>query len=115
VKRETPKPREKAFVCMFCGRAGHLDEFCFRRKSIEKRRFDYARNSYHDEFIDFSPHSYSHALARTLKDRRRRPEGDECEPIKIPHGNLAYDPKQTQHASLLTRSRPHSYRKATSP
>jgi hypothetical protein len=29
VKRESPKPREKAFVCMFCGRAGHLDEFCF--------------------------------------------------------------------------------------
>jgi hypothetical protein len=29
VKRETPKPREAAFVCMFCDRAGHLDEFCF--------------------------------------------------------------------------------------
>jgi hypothetical protein len=29
VKREAPKPREEAFVCMFCGRAGHLDEFCF--------------------------------------------------------------------------------------
>jgi hypothetical protein len=28
-KKETPKPREEAFVCMFCGRAGHLDEFCF--------------------------------------------------------------------------------------
>jgi hypothetical protein len=22
---------------------------------------DYTRNSYHDEFIDFSPHFYSHA------------------------------------------------------
>jgi hypothetical protein len=30
VKRESPKLREEAFVCMFCGRAGHLDEFCFR-------------------------------------------------------------------------------------
>jgi hypothetical protein len=30
VKRETPKPRDDAFICMFCGRAGHLDEFCFR-------------------------------------------------------------------------------------
>jgi hypothetical protein len=30
VKRETPKPREEAFICMFCGRASHLDEFCFR-------------------------------------------------------------------------------------
>jgi hypothetical protein len=29
VRKETSKPREKAFVCMFCGRAGHLDEFCF--------------------------------------------------------------------------------------
>jgi hypothetical protein len=28
--KETPKPREKAFVSMLCGRAGHLDKFCFR-------------------------------------------------------------------------------------
>jgi hypothetical protein len=28
-RKETSKPREEAFVCMFCGRAGHLDEFCF--------------------------------------------------------------------------------------
>jgi hypothetical protein len=70
VSKEPPKPREKAFVCMFCGRAGHLNEFCFRRKRIEKRYFEYARNSYRDEFIDFPPcsysrvppHSYSHAL-----------------------------------------------------
>jgi hypothetical protein len=48
-------------VCIFCGRAGHLDEFCFRHKGIEKRRFEYARNSYHDEFLDFPPRSYSHA------------------------------------------------------
>jgi hypothetical protein len=32
MKKETLKLREEAFVCMFCGRAGHLDEFCFRRK-----------------------------------------------------------------------------------
>jgi hypothetical protein len=60
VRKETPKPREKAFVCMFCGRAGHLDEFCFRRKRIERRRVEYARDSYRDEFIDFPPRSYSH-------------------------------------------------------
>jgi hypothetical protein len=30
-RKETPKPREEAFVCMFCGCADHLDEFCFRR------------------------------------------------------------------------------------
>jgi hypothetical protein len=39
VKRETPKLRVEAFVCMLCGCAGHLDEFCFRRKIIEKMRF----------------------------------------------------------------------------
>jgi hypothetical protein len=53
VREETLKPREEAFICMFCGRAGHLDEFCFRRKRIEKKRFDYGRNSYRDEFTDF--------------------------------------------------------------
>jgi hypothetical protein len=73
VRKET-KPREEAFICMFCGRAGHIDEFCFRRKRIESRRVEYARDSYRDEFIDFLsrsyshvPHrSYSHALPRTF-------------------------------------------------
>jgi hypothetical protein len=60
VKKETPKPREEAFVCMFCGRAGYLDEFCFRWKIIERRHVEYAGDSYHDEFIDFPPRSYSH-------------------------------------------------------
>jgi hypothetical protein len=27
VRKETPKPRDKTFVCIFCGRTGHLDEF----------------------------------------------------------------------------------------
>jgi hypothetical protein len=40
VKKETPKPREEAFVCMFCGRAYHLDEFYFWCKRIEKRCLD---------------------------------------------------------------------------
>jgi hypothetical protein len=53
VRKETPKPRDEVFICMFCGCAGHLDEFCFRPKRIEKMHFDYARNSYPDEFIDF--------------------------------------------------------------
>jgi hypothetical protein len=63
VRKKTPKPREEVFVCIFCGRVGHLDEFCFRRK--RKRCFDYVRNSYRDEFFDFSPRSFSHALPRT--------------------------------------------------
>jgi hypothetical protein len=65
VKKKNPKPRKKAFVYMFCGRTCHLDEFCFRRKRIEKRRFDYARNLYHDEFSDFPPRSVSRASPRT--------------------------------------------------
>jgi hypothetical protein len=73
-RKETPKPREKAFICMFCSRADHLDEFCFRRKRIERRRVEYARNSYRDEFIDFPhcsysripPRSYSRASSRTF-------------------------------------------------
>jgi hypothetical protein len=64
VRKETPKPREEVFICMFCGRAGHLDEFCFRLKRIERRRVEYARDSYRDEFIDFLPRSYSHVLPR---------------------------------------------------
>jgi hypothetical protein len=55
VKKNTPNPSEEVYICLFYGRAGHLDEFCFRCKRIEKRRVDYARNSYHDKFIDFLP------------------------------------------------------------
>jgi hypothetical protein len=65
VRKETPKPREEAFVCMVFGRASHLDEFRFHHKRIEKMHFDYARNSYRDEFIDFLPRSYSCALPHT--------------------------------------------------
>jgi hypothetical protein len=47
-----------------------------------------------------------------VKDQRRRLEGGEWEPIKIPRRNLAYIPKSTRRPSLLTRPRPHSYSKA---
>jgi hypothetical protein len=59
-RKETLKPRVEAFVCVFYGRVGHLNEFCFRWKRIERSRVEYARNSYRDEFIDFLPRSYSH-------------------------------------------------------
>jgi hypothetical protein len=49
---------------MFCGRSDHLDEFYFWRKRIERRRVEYARDSYRDEFIDFLPRSYSHVPPR---------------------------------------------------
>jgi hypothetical protein len=65
VRKESTKSREKPFVCIFCGRAGHLDEFCFGPKRVEKRHFQYARNSYRDEFLDFLPYSYSHASSHT--------------------------------------------------
>jgi hypothetical protein len=65
VKRASPKPRVEAFICIFCGHTGHLDEFSFWHKRIEKRHFEYARNSYRDKFFDFLPRCYSHALLRT--------------------------------------------------
>jgi hypothetical protein len=65
VKKETSKPREETFIYMFYGRAGHLDESCFQRKRIDKRCFEYAKNSYCDEFFDFPPRSYSRASPHT--------------------------------------------------
>jgi hypothetical protein len=50
---------------MFCGRAGHLNEFYFCHKRIERSCFDYVGNSYRDEFSNFPPHSFSHASPRT--------------------------------------------------
>jgi hypothetical protein len=50
-----------AYTCMFCACVGHLDEFCFQHKRIEKRSVDYSRNSYHNEFIDSPPHISSGA------------------------------------------------------
>jgi hypothetical protein len=64
VSKETPKLKEEAFICMFCGRAGHLDKFCFRQKRIERMRVEYARDSYHDEFFDVLPQSYSRIPSR---------------------------------------------------
>jgi hypothetical protein len=58
--RKETKLREESFICIFYGRAGHLDEFFFRWKRLERRRVEYARDSYHDEFFDFLPRSYSH-------------------------------------------------------
>jgi hypothetical protein len=35
VKKNTPNPSEEVYICMFCGHAGHLDEFCFQCKRME--------------------------------------------------------------------------------
>jgi hypothetical protein len=61
VKKNTLNPSEEVCIRMFCGCAGNLDEFWFWRKGMEKRRVDYARNSYCDEFTIFSPHFSSRA------------------------------------------------------
>jgi hypothetical protein len=65
LKRESPKPREEDFLCIFCGRAGYMDKFYFQRKRLERRHFEYATNSYHDEFFDFLSRSYSCASPYT--------------------------------------------------
>ena len=48
---------------MFCGRAGHLDEFCFRRKCLERRQKEYLRDAYHED-LDFPPRFASRATLR---------------------------------------------------
>jgi hypothetical protein len=64
-RKETPRPQEKAFICIFCGRAGHSNEFYFRCKRIDSRCVEYAINSYRDGFIDFPPRSYSRIPPRS--------------------------------------------------
>jgi hypothetical protein len=91
-RKETPKPREEAFICMFYGRAGHLDEFCFRRKRIERRRVEYARNSYRDDFLDLPPRSYSRVPPRSYSRAspctfsRALPRTSSCALPQLAHG-----------------------------
>jgi hypothetical protein len=75
IRKETPQPREESFICMFCGHACHLDEFCFCRKKIEKRHFDYARNSYRDEFTDSLHRTSSRASPRFYHEPNHRSYG----------------------------------------
>jgi hypothetical protein len=58
------------------------------------------------------PRTTCATTCQVLKDRRRRPEGGEWEPIKISQWNLAYIPKLIWHPSLLTQPRAHNYSKA---
>jgi hypothetical protein len=75
VRKEIPNPREEAFVCIFCGCASHLVEFCFHRKRIEKRSFDYDRNSDCNEFIDFLHRTPSHAMSHFFLGPNHRSYG----------------------------------------
>jgi hypothetical protein len=72
VKKNTLNPCEEVYIYMFCGRVDHLDEFCFHRKRMEKRRFDYARNFYRDESIDFLSRTSSRASPRFFKGPNHR-------------------------------------------
>jgi hypothetical protein len=36
VRKESPKLREEAFVCMFCGHASHLNEFPFGARELRR-------------------------------------------------------------------------------
>jgi hypothetical protein len=72
------------YTCMFCVCAGHLVEFCFRHKRLEKRRVDYARNSYRNEFIDFPPHSYSCVRPRSYS--HASPHTFSCALPQFAHG-----------------------------
>jgi hypothetical protein len=49
------------------------------------------------------------------KGQEKATRGGEWEPIKISRGNLTYVLNLTQSVSLLTRSKPHSYRQPIDP
>jgi hypothetical protein len=70
---------------MFYGRAGHLDKFCFRRKRIEMRRVEYAKNSYRNEFFDLPPRSYSRVPPRSYS--RVLPRTSSCALPQFAHGS----------------------------
>jgi hypothetical protein len=93
VRKEIPKPREEAFVYMFCGSAGHFDEVCFQRKRIEKMCLDYARNTYRDEFIDFLPRSYSRALPQFSHGPNHRSCGLGSQENRLVPKRFGYDPR----------------------
>jgi hypothetical protein len=92
VKKNTPNPSEEVYICMFCGRADHLDEFCFHRKRMEKRRFDYARNSYRDESIDFLSRTSSHASPHFFRGPNHHSYGFGSRENDFVPRHIGYDP-----------------------
>jgi hypothetical protein len=94
-RKEIPKLRDEAFICIFCGHAGHLDELYFHRKRIEKMRLDYVRNRYHNEFIGFPPHTSSHASSRFFHGPNHRSydfgsRENGFVPIRFSHGPCSH-------------------------
>jgi hypothetical protein len=88
---------------MFYGRTGHLDEFCFRHKRIKKRRFNYARNSYRNEFIDFLPRSYSRAPSQFFHGPNHRSYGFGSQENTIVHRHFGYGPHPHHGDRFLCR------------
>jgi hypothetical protein len=81
---------------------------------LVRRSFPYAKKTH--IFLSFQMYHQKNMILSLflyyMKDRRRRPEEGEWEPIKIPHRNLAYVSKSTWNPSLLARPRLPSYRQA---
>jgi hypothetical protein len=65
-----------------------LDEFCFRHKRIEKKHFDYNRNSYRDEFINSS-----HASPRFFHGPNHRSYGFGLQESNFVPRSFGYDPR----------------------
>jgi hypothetical protein len=103
VKKNILKPSEEVNICMFCGRASHLDEFCFRHKRMEKICVDYARNSYHDEFIDFLPHFSSRTLSRFSHGPNHRSYDSSLRESGLVPGHFGVDPRS--HHDVLSPRR----------
>jgi hypothetical protein len=120
VRKEVPKPREEAFVCMFYSHAGHLNEFCFRRKRVGRRRVEYARDSYCDEFYDvpaqsysrIPPRSYSRASSRTFS--RALPRTSSRALPQFAHGpnycSYGFGPRENHFVPRRFGYSPHPHR-----
>jgi hypothetical protein len=52
-----PKPKPVRFHCGYCGRDGHKDEFCFKRKREERMAKEWAnKDKYHISDGVLEPH-----------------------------------------------------------
>ena len=91
---------------MFCGRAGRLDEFCFRCKRLERRQRKYLRDAYHED-LDFLPRFASRA---TLRPNHRSygygPKENGQDPPRPNHRSYGYGPRENSFVSQRFGSDP---------
>ena len=93
---------------MFCGYAGHLDDFCFRCKRLERWQREYLRNAYHEN-IDFSPHFAPCATPRSnhhSDDYRPRENGHA--PPRTNHHSYGYGLRENDFVSQCFSFDPRS-------